>query len=397
MIKGSDSVKIPFMIGSGYLLLLVIIELLSILHLNNGLFVYTLDDPYIHLSLAQHIMRGHYGINTIEYSAPSSTILWPFIIAPFSAFIYFPFLLNVAASLATIFLFTKILNASFDIKDKRTKNILVTVLLILLIFASNQVGLIFTGMEHSLQVLVVSIIVYGLIIVYRNNKVKPWLLIAIVAAPLIRYENLAVSVAACVYLLLNGYRKKTIIIFLLIVTLVGGFSIFLISMGLNPLPTSVFIKSYFVESGGSLRSLLSNFAFTLRYRQGIILVIGLILTLIFMLKVQNPGKKKLAFICCLALVMHFMAGRYDWFNRYEIYIWTFFLLIIIFLVGSNISGFIEYKYTDLRFIGVLLFVIIASVCLSWIYITGLFDIPLASNNIYEQQYQMHRFVREYYR
>ncbi|MDW8002925.1 MAG: hypothetical protein RMJ39_09770, partial [Deltaproteobacteria bacterium] len=31
------------------------------------------------------------------------------------------------------------------------------------------------------------------------------------------------------------------------------------------------------------------------------------------------------------------------------------------------------------------------------YIKGLFTVPIASNNIYEQQYQMHRFVVEYYK
>lgn len=55
-----------------------------ILNLSNGYFTYTLDDPYIHLALAKNIFSGNYGINLTEPSAPSSSIIWPFILALFS-------------------------------------------------------------------------------------------------------------------------------------------------------------------------------------------------------------------------------------------------------------------------------------------------------------------------
>mgnify|MGYP001017862235 CR=1 FL=1 len=46
-----------------------------------GFFFYTLDDPYIHLALAENILRGHYGINLDEPSSPSSSIVYPFLVA----------------------------------------------------------------------------------------------------------------------------------------------------------------------------------------------------------------------------------------------------------------------------------------------------------------------------
>ena len=81
-----------------------------ILLLNDGMFVYTLDDPYIHLSLAENIINGHYGVNANEYSAPSSSILWPFIIAPFSSFEYFPLFINITFSIITILFFKIIID-----------------------------------------------------------------------------------------------------------------------------------------------------------------------------------------------------------------------------------------------------------------------------------------------
>ena len=46
----------------------------------DGHLVYTLDDPYIHLAVAESILEGGYGINTGEYASPSSSILWPFLL-----------------------------------------------------------------------------------------------------------------------------------------------------------------------------------------------------------------------------------------------------------------------------------------------------------------------------
>jgi hypothetical protein len=43
--------------------------------------MYTLDDPYIHLSLAENLLRGHYGVNLDEVASPSSSILYPFLLA----------------------------------------------------------------------------------------------------------------------------------------------------------------------------------------------------------------------------------------------------------------------------------------------------------------------------
>jgi hypothetical protein len=82
--------------------------LLLIIWNTAGEFTYTLDDPYIHLALAKNIWYGNYGINFVEPSAPSSSILWPFLLAPFTMskeiFEFIPLIINACclASLALI-------------------------------------------------------------------------------------------------------------------------------------------------------------------------------------------------------------------------------------------------------------------------------------------------------
>src|SRR4030066_1196855 len=95
---------IPFFLFIAILLIQIII----ILILNSGLIVYTTDDAYIHLALAENILKGHYGVNLQENSSPSSSILWPFIISPFAGFSFgflVPLIVNALSSLATIFIF----------------------------------------------------------------------------------------------------------------------------------------------------------------------------------------------------------------------------------------------------------------------------------------------------
>src|SRR5687768_15402526 len=60
--------------ASGLVLLIILIQ-------NSGGFSYSLDDPYIHLALSENLLRGHYGINPMEFSAPSSSIGYPFLLS----------------------------------------------------------------------------------------------------------------------------------------------------------------------------------------------------------------------------------------------------------------------------------------------------------------------------
>jgi len=139
----------------GYKELLIVITLLVlfpmalilplIINYTGGIFTYSLDDPYIHLALAKNIWMGNYGINLNEPSAPSSSILWPFLLAPFSFFSGFfefvPLIINVCCLGLLVFAMDK---AFSDLK-LLSRLTLIAVILI----ALNAYGLVFTGMEFS--------------------------------------------------------------------------------------------------------------------------------------------------------------------------------------------------------------------------------------------------------
>jgi predicted membrane-bound spermidine synthase len=150
-----------FLISLAISLTVITIQTVIILISNSGLFTYIVDDSYIHLALAENILKGHYGVNLSEYSSPSSSILWPFILAPFSglAFGYWmPFIINTFSAIGTLYIFSHIIKSIFHsntVIDSKINNIYL-LLVILLMVVTNLIGSVFGGMEHPLQVFLTS-------------------------------------------------------------------------------------------------------------------------------------------------------------------------------------------------------------------------------------------------
>ena len=256
-------------------LILFALEIIFILRMNDGHLIYTLDDAYIHLSLAENISRGEYGVNPGESCAPSSSIIWPLLLVPFSKFQFgnlIPLIINLFASIGTIIVCTRIILLIFDDTSSRKLNLFCIFISILLIPAFNLIGLAFTGMEYSLQIFIISLVVLGLIQIALNKKTHWWFYPAIILGPLIRYENLAISLPALIFLFkLNP--KASIVSAILMFLPIIGFSLFLHSMGPGIFPSSILVKSDPVMDAGKPIAILGNFLRNiLLHRQGLMLL-----------------------------------------------------------------------------------------------------------------------------
>lgn len=388
------------LIGIGLFLVAVLAELVFLLWLNAGHFAYTLDDAYIHLALSENIQKGHYGINANEFSSPSSSILWPFILAPLSSTDfdkYFPFLINLLSAIGTVYFFWKILVRTLQIDDCRSKSIVITSFLVLLVLATNTAGLVFTGMEHSLQLLLAVIILWGMISEIETKKASPWLVITIVAAPLVRYENLAVSLAAILYLFVRRHRALATLSAAAVILLVGGFSVFLVKLGLEPFPASVIMKSSAIASGGDAWILLGNVKHSLGCTRGILLFCGALclISFVFFSK-QRDGKRLLAGVISISVLLHLFVGNYGWYYRYEVYIWSVAVLTLLYLSGETITGYLRNHPGNPGLTGIVVCAGLTVLVTCGPYIYGFSTLPFASNNVYEQHYQMNRFAVDYY-
>jgi hypothetical protein len=214
----------------------------------------------------------------------------------------------------------------------------------------------------------------------------------------VRYENLAITAVACLFLFLRGYYTKAIGAFLFVAILLGGFSFFLTRLGLHPVPTSVMTKLSSGEASGGFANLKSNIKKVLENARGLLLILSIVGLVGYGLLAELNGKKRLFAACvALAALMHVLRGRYGWQNRYEIYIWSFVVMSTLFLVGPAISRFLDGENRKQRLVKLLTVACVAVIATSMPYILGIAGLSIGSNNIYEQQYQMHRFAAEFYK
>jgi hypothetical protein len=378
-------------------LLLCALELALILVLNDGRLIYTLDDAYIHLALAESIAHGQYGINPGEWASPASSILWPFLLAPFALTAWaqwVPLLLNVGATVALLAVTGHTVSQRLAETRPGPAPIVAALLTMALIPTTNLVGLVFTGMEHSLQVLLAVLVPLGLAREQASGRARWWLLLAITIGPMVRYELLALALPALAYLGFRGHRRAVAICVLLLALVLGGFSYFLHSRGLPLLPSSVLLKSSTAASHGSLKHIYATLRENLLRSEGVLLaLVGAVLATLVLDQTQSSDRRRLAACIVASIGMHLAVGAFGWFSRYEIYIWATALVTMFLLFHRPAAQYL----TDRGWFWTSLVLVIFSFALAFRYYLVQAWTPGASNNIYLQQYQMHRFATTYYR
>jgi len=362
--------------------------LIAILQRDHGVFTYTLDDPYIHLALAENLVHGHYGINPGEVSSPSSSIVWPLLLTPFAARRwneYLPLGLNVLFCGMAAWLIGRIVDGWAGPQAWRGRFAVAAVLMLV----ANLAGLTFVGMEHGLQMLLAVACAAGMVEAFAGRRIPAWCLCAAVLGPMVRYENFALVAALAVAL--YGQRRVRAAAGLVGASLVVpvAFSVFLVSLGLPALPISVLVKSsVYMQEGSPLMTALGTVLLALHVGMrevawwDLLLVAGLLLSLV--LSERRRVQRCVLGGTLLAVLLQLAIGRFNWLHRYEVYAMIFAALVAAAALRQS---------TRLR-LGFLAAGLLAP---GAPYVRALWDTPAAASNIYQQQYQMHRFVADYYR
>lgn len=280
-------------------------------------FTYTLDDPYIHLALARNILLGNYGINLGEPSAPSSSILWPFLLVPFAKlplvwFEYVPLVLNVVCVLLSAVVLDKI----FAERPPLAR----AVLSFSILLATNIYGLAFSGMEHNLQVLLVLYLTHGLLdrsLLQPGSSGYSLFLGSVLLLPLVRYEGAAFSFPILCYLFFSGRRRGALLAGVPLLLIIAGFSLYLNSKGVGYVPSSILAKSYYPNSFAvvdNLRVNLEKYGF-------------LLLPIAWICQRHFEDDRAFALLLPAIALLHFVFGKYGWFGRYEVYFVIFIAVI----------------------------------------------------------------------
>lgn len=373
----------------GALLLVLVAQLAALLALNRGQLVFTVDDAYIHLALAENLMTGHFGVNPGEASAPASSVLWPLLLAPVAGSALGPWmvwLLEGALAVAFLAVVGRIAVLSIEPGDALCDRLVVAGVLLACIPLTNLVALVFQGMEHVLQLLLCALIVLGLLVDGRQGRSPAWLWLAIFAAPLVRYECLVVSGCALLLLLGRGRRAGALITGAAIAMVMGAHALLLRSLDLGPLPTSVVAKAGF---GGAAR-LLTRWLDNLHQAGGLLLAgVGAACGGLALRRDGSREGRPLLALAAVVCLVQLCIGRVGSMDRYQVYATSVGLLALLYARGPVLLAWARGGRWPALAATVAAGLLATAPHLYY----GAFAF-LYSHEMYLQQFQMSRFARE---
>ncbi len=303
-------------------------------------YVYVLDDPAIHLSLAENLLHhGTWGVTAGHYQSASSAPAWTALLAvlllPFGwARDYVPLLANIACGVGVLAVLAHV-GTPLRPAWRRPVHVLATAMLVM--FVLFLPGLAVVGMEHSLHCLLVVVVVLAFEKRWRGNAAwgPPWLpYLLLSVAVLTRFETAFVALGIGLGILLRGVgpwaepRASSIAARLRAIVLVGvatagplvGFALVNHLMGQGLLPNSVLYKSQL--TGVETPPLFDLTALVNRAFQDPFLAVFWAAALLY-LAACRPGRSAnvvQATVLAVAVPLHVVLAQVGWYERYQSYL-----------------------------------------------------------------------------
>jgi Ca2+/Na+ antiporter len=356
---------------------------------------------------------GNWGIAAGEFESASSSLLYTLLLAGsfavFSAHIHIliPFLINALAAVILLVVVRERLG------KEGVKPFGQLVILLAIIFFTPLPILVIAGMEHTLQCLFFFLFVFPFSDWLaeandprkRNKRFPVKLLLISTLICAIRYEGVFLIAIACLLLM---YRRR---IWTSLLLGISGllpivlFGIYSIAKGSYFFPNSVLLKSdgARLSSGG-----LAKFIFVTVGQKLTISLVGIstvaaqylliILPLTFLL-FAKPLKRAIRHSYVLIILfgctfLQLILAATGWFYRYEAYLIlcaVYILLVLLYQYRDDLAGPIQ-QYP--MAMGFLLFALFLPICLRTA--AAFHKASRACTNIYDQQYQMAKFLHTYY-
>lgn len=404
-----------FLVGAAVLLAVILLR-------THGQFSYCLDDPYIHLALAERLRNGLYGLNVGEAASPSSSILWPLLFVPFAgsaAMAWLPLVVNVCCGALTAWALGGFVEEAFPGRVGRWRGVLLGVLLVA---GLNLWGLAYTGLEHSLQVLLCVLCALTAVRVMHGETAPWWGLAAAVVLPSVRYEGLLITVGLA--MVLAGVRAwgQAVAVVAASVVVPAAFSVFLHRLGLPWFPLSVLVKSsYKFQDQSALpvrvaRLVVQTVKQSLFDLERLPQLVITVLLVVLLWKHRRTRSLRFALgAAAMVGAVQVVLGPVGWFYRYEIYALAFTLPVL--MAAAALPGTESMTESDLgtrsqrmldvtspslrvgetqRSATVPIAVLVGAAVLALIYVRPLVGVPVAAVGIVEQQYQLGRLTSEFY-
>ncbi len=355
-----------------------------------GYFEYPLDDVYIHLAIAETIWAGGYGVNVQDYAAAASSPLYPVLLLPVAGLEiqrFSPLVWNIIGLGLSAWLWAELLLAGgYGAKEMRRFGWALAVLgPAAVLMPSNA----FLGMEHTLHTAASLAILLGLVRLLQGNPSWGLLYAGILFSPLLRFEGSALALLAMLVIYTCGERRRAGLAFVLAILPIVAFCTFLVSLGLDPLPSSVQAKLIGAAQNEihGVGRIIVTFIANVMKPGGTVLALsigGLVIMRLMSGRLRNTPMQKLWAVLIAATMAHLMFGQIGGMDRYEHYILAVLaagLLVLLPQVVDRRGGIIA----------VVILLIPLGVYTRQIVV----QFPVSARSIFLQQRQMAVFAKTY--
>ena len=397
-------------------LILAACLMLSLKH-NQGHLVYALDDAYIHMAMAKNfVQHGVWGVTRYDFTSTSSSLLYTLLLS----FVYFLFGVNEVAPLILnlIFGFLICILSYVILRKYFLPPFVIFLILLLIVFFTPLTWLVFCGQEHILHLLLSVAFFYisAQMLAQKKSGVSGFVSLAALT-PLLtmsRYEGLFLLFVVCALFVARRRLPEALFLGGLGILPIAIYGFISISRGWYFLPNSVLLKGA-MPNFSSLWGIVNALGYT--GYTNILIAPHLLSPIIFILFVSIlrfmedkecwDEKQFLAIIFIMTALLHLQFARAGWFFksivfyniRYDAYLVCLEMLVIGILLNACLFKKFHFRW-DKKLLPLYVTMVFLAICIfGHLTQRGLYSLaktPLATKNIYEQQYQMGLFLKKFY-
>jgi hypothetical protein len=314
-----------------------------------------------------------------------------------------PFILNIIFATITVLMAYLILNYY------KLPSFYNLIFLLIFIFLTPIPALVFTGMEHLLHIALTIPFAFiaALILSKEEYKGLKLYLLLILAGLLVsvRYESIfMVFVVAILFIIRKRFWNSLSILTAGLIPVIT-YGIYSVMNGWFFLPNSLVTKSTFVENKIPIFSLEGIFRFWDNFKSIMSIHIFIPVVLALGILIYRLDKKKdvwnspnlIIIIFIGATVLHMFLARIGWFYRYEAYLLSLGILAIAVGIGEYLPKMPKINRKQIfKHLAIILLIFLLFFPIADRGYNSLKETPKATNNIYDQHYQMSLFIKEYY-
>jgi len=399
----------PLLVAIAVLCAVLAVSIALVLKHSEGHLIYAIDDPYIHMAIARNVAEhGVWGVTRYEFTSSSSSLLWTSLLSLvyslFGAGETAPLILNILFAIGACGLIYALL------RRHRAPPWLILGALLSIVFFSPWPSLVFCGQEHMLHgLLTIWFVGLAAALLAKDKQTRLRFSALLLLAALVvmaRYEGLfAVLAVGGLFAARRRWAPA------LAVVAAGCFPVVIyglisVAKGWSFLPNPILLKGN-LPNVSSVKGLvyLLGYSGYLELTQNPHMLM-LLLAGLAVLHYQLRNHKGLwrestvvnaVFVAATALHMQF--ARAGWFYRYEAYL----VGLGLFALTLALKDWLEQsRHTRtarpelVRYVPLALVSILVVAPLGVRGIKSFRAIPQATGNIYQQQYQMGLFLREFY-